>query len=689
MMKNILKNNFKALLILLGFISVTSCVHDDNWDTPDTPCKAENITTNATISDILAVTPSGEIKQITDDLIFSGYVISSDEHGNFYTTLILQDAPSNPTAGISISVDKRDMYTDFPVGQKVFVKAKGLFVAKDHGVYKLGTAYTLTHGGVGIGRISPHEATLRFIPSCDAPSEIVPKVVDMTTFSDADVNQLVKFENVEFAKSDLCSTYAYEGVSGVNKYIEDCSGRDIILRNSGYADFATQKVPAGNGSIVAVMSKYRSDFQLLIRDTKDVNFTDARCDGSTAADYCAPPAEANATIADIKALSPTGNLTQINGDLVVDVTVTADDEYGNFYKKIYVQDETGGLQIGLNMKDLFRRGYKVGNKLRIKAQGLYIAKKYDEYVLGDIYHGSIGRIVDDIDQDHLFVLNETQEPSFDVKALNSFTNDDLGKLVRVENVQFRYQDVDEQLAFSDSDNYPQHPKSANRILKNCNGDEVIVRTSGYAAFADAHTPALNGTVTGILGVYNGDYQIYIRNIQDLDMTNERCQAEKLMESFGRVVKDEPIDLAGWTNYTEAGSRPWFGAFYGNAVNHYAEMNAYRSGESLNISWLVSPGIQIQSGDVLNFDTAKAYWKHNALSIWISTDFNGVDVTGATWQPLSARLATDTDPNHAWINSGDVDLSAYAGQTVYIAFKYVGGDNPHGTTTYRIDNVVVK
>ncbi len=688
-MKNILKNNFKALMILLGVMAVSSCVHDDNWDKPQVACQTENITTNATISDVLALSPTGEITQITTDMVFSGYVISSDEHGNFYTTLVLQDSPDNPTAGISIAVDKRDMYTEFPVGKKVYVKAKGLFVAKDHEVYKLGKAYTLTHGGVGIGRISPSQIPDILIPSCDAPVEIVPKDVDMTNFSENDINTLVRFTNVQFDQADLCSTYAYEGVSGVNKTIVDCVGRDIILRNSGYADFAGQKIPAGNGTIVAVLSKYNSDFQLYIRDTNDVQFTDARCDGTTAADYCAPPAEANATIADIKALSPNGNLTQITNDLVFDVTVTADDEFGNFYKKIYVQDATGGLQIGLNMRDLYRRGYKVGNKLRIKAQGLYIAKKYDEYVLGGIYNGGIGRITDDVDQDHLFVLDETADPVPELKDLTDFNLEDLGKLVKVTNVQFEYKDVGEQLAFSDSDNYPRHPKSANRILKDCNGDDVIVRTSGYALFADAHTPSGNGTVTGILGIYNGDYQIYIRNIQDFDLQQTRCNAEKLMESFGSVVKREPIDLSGWTNYTEAGSRPWLGGFYSNAVNHYAEMNAYQSGESINISWLVSPGIQVSGNSVLNFDTAKAYWKHDALSVWISTDFNGVDVAGATWQPLNARIATNSDPNHAWINSGDIDLSAYAGQTVYIAFKYVGGDNPNSTSTYRVDNVVVK
>jgi len=689
-MKNIIKNNIKALMILMGFISISSCVHDDNWDVPQVNCQTADITTNATISDILALSPTGDITEITDDLVFEGYVISNDEHGNFYTTLIIQDKPENPTAGISISIDKRDMYTEYPVGKKVFVKAKGLFVADDRGVYKLGTAYTLTYGGVAIGRIPPTEANERVIASCDAPSEIVPKLVDMTTFSDADVNTLIKFEDVQFSQADLCSTYALQGVSGVNKYIEDCSGRDIVLRNSGYADFALQKVPAGKGTITAIMSKYYSTFQLLIRDTNDVQFADVRCDGSSAEDYCTPPTEANATIADLKALSPNGDLVEITTDLVVDAVVTADDEFGNFYKKIYVQDQTGGLQIGLNFTDLALRGYKVGNKIRIKAEGLYIAKKYDEYVLGSIYNGGIGRISDDIDQDHLFVLDETATPEVVVKNITDFTLEDLGNLVQIQDVQFNYKDVGEKLAYSDSENYPSYPVSVNRIIENCAGDNIIMRTSGYADFADAHTPAMRGTVTGILGIYNGDYQIYIRNIHDLDMTNERCMPEKLAESFGYTTPKEPIELEGWTNIAQAGSLKWLGGGYDkySPHSHFAELSSYRSGESINIAWLISPAVQIESGNILSFESAQAYWKHDGLSVWISTDFNGLDVVNATWEPLNARLATDTDPYYTWIESGDIDLSAYAGQTVYIAFKYKGGD-PDQTTTYRVDNVLIK
>ncbi len=688
-MKNKINLYIKTLAVLIGFVSISSCVHDDNWDKPDTNCEAQNIAITATISDLLAVSPSGDLTEITTDMTFEGYVVSSDEHGNFYTTIILQDAPANPTAGISISLDKRDAYTDLPVGQKVVVNAKGLFVAKVKGVYKLGATYNSTYGGVGLGRISGTEATKRITATCDAPVEIIPTVVDLGTLSDASINTLVKIEQMQFQQRDLCSTYAYVGQSGVNKYIEDANGRDLILRNSGYADFATRIVPSGMGDIVGVLGKYRSDFQLYIRDTQDVNFTNNRFDGTLPT--CEAPVAANATVADLKAVSVGGAATQITTDLVVDVVVTADDEFGNFYKKIYVQDASGDLQLSFQMRDLFRRGYKVGNKIRIKAQGMYIGMKNDEYILGgSLYNGSVGYIKDDIDQDHLFVLPETAEPVAEVKNIADFTNDDLGKLVQINDVEFSIYDINEQLAYDDADNYPAHPKSANRTFHNCAGDEMVMRTSGYSLFTNAHTPVNKGSIIGIVGAYHGVFQIYIRNIQDLNFTQERCNPELLDETFGRGVPSVDLNIAGWTNYAQTGTRKWFAnAYYRGAVNVYAEMNAYRSTEAINIAWLVSPGIQVEATSVLNFQTAKAYWKHDGLTVYISTDFNGVDVTGATWTPLTARLATNADANHAWIDSGDIDLSAYAGQTVYIAFRYVGGDTPTTTSTYRIDNVIIK
>ncbi|MFP3594909.1 DUF5689 domain-containing protein, partial [Chryseobacterium sp. SIMBA_038] len=57
-------------------------------------------------------TPNNE----ADDLYMVGYVSSTDETGNVYKTIYIQDALANPTHGFTISVDMVSSYTKFPQG---------------------------------------------------------------------------------------------------------------------------------------------------------------------------------------------------------------------------------------------------------------------------------------------------------------------------------------------------------------------------------------------------------------------------------------------------------------------------------------------------------------------------------------------------------------------------------------------
>jgi len=436
-----------------------------------------------------------------------------------------------------------------------------------------------------------------------------------------------------------------------------------------------------------------------------------RCDGSTPS--CdASALTPNATIADLKALLGNNQLMQITQDWVIEATVTASDKSGNLYKAVYIEDSTGGIRLKLWLTDLYLRGYHRGAKLRIKVKNLYIGRDtYWKGQLGEIQLGNrrnnyLGSIGDDIDQDHIFFLHENENHQPEEVSIASLNNDYLGKLITLTNVKFAAKEVMEPFAWS-IDHQPSNPKWATRFLTSCGShDTIVVRTSRYANFADAHIRYGSGNITGILSCYdrNGDgqitpdeYEFLIRDIYDVDMEQARCDAPLLVETFGYTVKDEEIDLTGWFNYAEAGTRKWTGGFYYesnsqtkiNRPNHYAQMSAYRSNEAQNIAWLISPPVAVTNGMTLSFQTAKAYWRHDALKVLVSTDFNGYDVRRATWTELNARIATDTDPNHAWIDSGDIDLSAYAGQVIYIAFRYEGSDDYHLTTTYRIDNVVIK
>ena len=86
---------------------------------------------------------------------------------------------------------------------------------------------------------------------------------------------LIKIEGVQF--QDTAQTYA-DGDNHIDRttVLEDCSGHTLDVRNSGYASFANDYLPKGNGSIIGIHGKF-SDYQLKIRTTSEVDLTGARC----------------------------------------------------------------------------------------------------------------------------------------------------------------------------------------------------------------------------------------------------------------------------------------------------------------------------------------------------------------------------------------------------------------------------
>ena len=110
-------------------VFVTSCVQDDEYSTPDLQGKCQTLTPTKTIAEVKTAYASNTAT-ITDDIIIEGYVSSSDESGNVYKTIYLQDAPENPTQGLVVSVDAVSTYTSYPQGSKVYIKLKGLAFGK-------------------------------------------------------------------------------------------------------------------------------------------------------------------------------------------------------------------------------------------------------------------------------------------------------------------------------------------------------------------------------------------------------------------------------------------------------------------------------------------------------------------------------------------------------------------------------
>jgi len=161
--------------------------------------------------------------------------------------------------------------------------------------------------------------------------------------------------------------------------------------------------------------------------------------------------------------------------------------------------------------------------------------------------------------------------------------------------------------------------------------------------------------------------------------------------YNDLPDDILLELPGWYNIAQTGRALWRIQVY--QTNGYAELTTFQSGDAVNVSWLISPEfIPEEAHSTLSFDVAQSYVTNaaNKLEVFISEDFDGTNVATATWVPLNPALPGITAKYFEFMNSGNIDLSAYIGKKLNLAFKVTGsGTNANLDGSYQIDNVNVK
>ncbi|WOC52163.1 hypothetical protein BPO_1516 [Bergeyella porcorum] len=271
-----------ASVLALFAVSTQSCVQDNEWDIPPIACENKFNAATITLADFVAMAPSSGTYTIPADgaeVIVEGYVVSSDEHGNFYNTISIQDKPENPTVGLQIETRKVNNYSDMPVGAKIRIRANGLVLGTDRGVKKLGSV----DPSYAIGRIPDIQFKNYVSGVCENGKMVVEPIVplQLPSLSAAQdvkyINMLVSVPNVQFANSEVGKTFVdLNPAADTDRTIEDVLGGTSVLRNSGYSTFGATKIPEGNGKLTFVVSRYNNNWQMLIRSLNDVEFTGTR-----------------------------------------------------------------------------------------------------------------------------------------------------------------------------------------------------------------------------------------------------------------------------------------------------------------------------------------------------------------------------------------------------------------------------
>ena len=267
-------HDIKVVFAIMTATLVMSCVKDRDFDALKGICNSDLIT-NATYAEVKDLYDDKTI-QIQDDLIIEAYVISSDEAGNFFSVLHFQDSPSDPNAGFQIEIDLRDSHLFYPVGSKILIKLKGLYLGKSKDVFKIGGVFT-SFGTISVGRLPRAILDQHIYVSCDAVETIRPTPVSIDNLQENMTNTLVQFDALEIIEEELGLSYAIDREE-TERTLIDCNDHEIILVNSGFSDFKTQTLPKGNGTIMGVLKRENDNYQLVIRSLEDIDFSQQRCE---------------------------------------------------------------------------------------------------------------------------------------------------------------------------------------------------------------------------------------------------------------------------------------------------------------------------------------------------------------------------------------------------------------------------
>jgi len=279
-----------AIFSAISMLTFSSCVKTDDYEVPEIKCTNKFAAANHPLTDLATIAKAKptEADIIKEDYIVEAYVSSSDESGNIYKMMFLQDKPENPTQGIEIDIDGGNQYLDYPIGSLVRINLKGLIVQGVNGNIKVGSF----DPNYPIGRINPNKLSNYMARVCDGQKAVVTAIKPLEFNSIADalkngahINQLVKIKDVQFEEPELTKTFADESATG-DRYITDKKAGRLDLRFSNYATFAKSPISPKyekSGDIVLLLSRFTSSSnatiftdQAYIRTLDDINFPNPR-----------------------------------------------------------------------------------------------------------------------------------------------------------------------------------------------------------------------------------------------------------------------------------------------------------------------------------------------------------------------------------------------------------------------------
>ena len=265
-------------IALLSLFAITSCVKDDDYDIPNPNDEKTLPSFSGQVVDFDTAIGKAATNVTTygADEAIEGYVISSDEAGNFYQKIYIQN--EDKTKGVTVAINKTGLYTDFPLGAKVQLRLKGLTSQVNNGGVDFGSGiFQANNGRTSVGRMSEAIAKNHLFDKGGVRktlAELAKADASINTLKvEANVNQLITLKGVHFKTADVGKEMhqkTNDARQGTDYTLTDAQGNTIPFRTSRYAKFKDEKVPAGTLDITGVLTKFGQNWQFMISNYADI-----------------------------------------------------------------------------------------------------------------------------------------------------------------------------------------------------------------------------------------------------------------------------------------------------------------------------------------------------------------------------------------------------------------------------------
>ena len=332
--------------------------------------------------------------------------------------------------------------------------------------------------------------------------------------------------------------------------------------------------------------------------------------------------EANTTIAELLAMHEIGSEDSydsipVGSNIIICGYVTTSDEWGNNYKYLNIEDETGGIQIKIDNKALYHK-YRVGQKLYVKCDGLVLGDYRKLPQLGLWANGSMQAIPSF--KTYLYLFPDGSP----MGAPNPIVMTSIPSANEIPSTMYNRRVILQGATFVEGGiaTFADPGAATSHDIKMADGTTVTLRTSNYATFASELLPVGTGEITGILTRYNNYVQIVINSPADLVGFTVPLERQTVFSvNYANAFNE------GWI---QAGSgNPWQtlvnSSFSGFFVNPSADEDHYLISPAINLSSTESPELSFTHRAPQGFDP-------NTMMCFYTPEYTG-DVNTTLWIPL--------------------------------------------------------